>query len=613
MTKLELLAPAKNLETGMAAVDAGADAIYIGSPKFGARSSAGNSVEDIAALCNYAHLFGVKVYVTLNTILYDDELEDARALVYELYDAGMDALIIQDMALLKMELPPVPIHASTQTNNRDAEKVKFLQDAGCQRVILARELNLKEIKEIRDKTEVELEFFIHGALCVSYSGQCYMSQSICGRSANRGECSQPCRSTYNLIDNNGKTLISEKHLLSLKDLNLSENIGDLAKAGICSFKIEGRLKDAAYVRNVVAFYRQKLDEVILDNPDFSRASSGESTFTFTPDPERSFHRGNTSYFVNQRSADMVTMNTQKSLGKFVGRIKKIGNNIAYVKAAEEIHNNDGLCFFDSYKQLQGFKVDRVEGDKLVFLSNVKLRVGAELYRNYDHEFNKAVERNGSAVRKIKAFLTISELPSGFLLKAIDEDGNEVESVLEISKEAAKNEERARDQIIKQLNKSGDTPFLIEAVSFELSQAWFLQASLLNNMRREVLQKLYDTRIQNYQRTERTVSGIKANYPKVELDFQGNVSNKLANAFYREHGVNEIETAFELKNDYRKDRLMTTRYCVLFEMDKCLKKQSALNSGLNLPLFLENNRKIYRLDFDCKKCEMHIVNDSKAKV
>ncbi len=607
MTRLELLAPAKNLETGKAAIDAGADAVYIGSPKFGARSAAGNSVEDISALCDYAHLFGAKVFVTLNTILFDDELEDARKLVFELYDAGIDALIIQDMALLKMDLPPVPIHASTQTNNRDVEKVKFLEDAGAKRVILARELSLKEVKEIKEKTSVELEFFVHGALCVSYSGQCYLSQAICDRSANRGACSQPCRSTYNLLDKDGEILLQGKHLLSLKDLNLSNSLKELADSGVCSFKIEGRLKDVPYVRNVVAFYRQKLDEVINANSEYARASSGRCSYTFTPDPERSFHRGNTNYFLNDRSEEMITMNSQKSLGKLVGRVKKSGNGFAYVKVTEPIHNNDGLCFFDSRKQLQGFKVDRVENDKLIFQSKVNVKAGAELYRNFDHEFNKAIDRPGSAVRKIEAELRFLETVNGFNLIASDEDGNKVECPLDSIKEPAKNQERAKDQLVKQLSKSGDTPFQIKAVNLELSQLWFLPASQLNSLRREALEKLENTRIQNYSPAKRKDSNTDSVYPMENIDYMGNVANKLSESFYREHGVGKIEPAFELGTNYDNKTVMTTRYCVLFEMGKCLKKQSVVQSGLKLPLYLENNRKYYRLDFDCKKCEMQVIN------
>ena len=398
---IELLSPAKNLECGLSAIRHGADAVYIGGPGFGARKNAGNSLDDIQTLINYAHLFRVKIYVTLNTLLFDNELEEARQLIYQLHQIGADAIIIQDMGILETELPPIPIHASTQTDNRTVEKVKFLEAVGFDQVVLARELSIPQIKKIRSATNVPLEHFIHGALCVCYSGQCYMSESINKRSANRGECAQPCRLKYSLKDNKGQMINKDKHLLSLKDLNLSDHLKELIDAGISSFKIEGRLKDMDYVANITAHYRKMLDETIDSRTDLKRASSGLSKASFEAQAQKSFNRGFTSYFVNDRQKGMWSIDSPKALGEEIGQIKSVGKDHFTLDAPMKISNGDGLCFFTKHKELGGVKVNKAEGNKIYPNQMGAIREGINLYRNFDKAFTQETNNN-SSTRKISA-------------------------------------------------------------------------------------------------------------------------------------------------------------------------------------------------------------------
>ena len=439
--KIEILAPAKDLIHAMAAINSGADAVYIGAPQFGARSNANNSIEDVAELVQYAHLFYAQVFVVINTILYDNELETCRQMIWKLYEIGVDALIIQDMAILEMELPPIVLHASTQANNRDADKIKFLKEAGIKRVVLARELNLHQIKEISDASDVELEFFVTGALCVSFSGNCYMSVANGERSANRGSCAQNCRLPYNLIDGNGDTLIKNSHLLSIKDFDVSDQIPNLIEAGICSFKIEGRLKDIVYVKNNVSYLRQKLDAFLVENSDkYTKASSGKCTFTFDSALNRTFNRGYTDYFVNERHSSIGSWESPKSKGQYIGKLIQTVGNSYEIENGHLLNNGDGLCFINDNNEADGIYVNRAENG-FVYPNVLKeIKEGTFIYRNNDAAFIKIVEREDSAVRKISTTLLLSENEKGFELKATDEDGNVSVVTLEHPKEPTKNNE-----------------------------------------------------------------------------------------------------------------------------------------------------------------------------
>ena len=460
--KIEILSPAKNLVQGMAAINAGADAVYIGAPQFGARSNATNSIEDIEEMVRYAHLFKAQVFVVINTILYDNELADCKKLIHELYKIGIDALIVQDMAIMEMDLPPIVIHASTQANNRDPRHVKFLADAGMKRVVLARELNLDQIKEIHEATDVELEFFVSGALCVSFSGNCYMSIANGERSANRGSCAQNCRLPYNLTDGTGKTLIANSHLLSIKDLDLSDQLPNLIEAGVCSFKIEGRLKDMVYVKNNTSYLRKKLDSFLENNDKFIKASSGRTFYNFDPEMDRSFNRGYTDYFVNKRKEKIGSWESPKSQGQYIGKLIETKANGYVIEHSDKLNNGDGLYFINEEGVADGLQINNIINDVVVPNTLKNIPEGSIIYRNSDAEFNRLVEREDSVIRKIGVNLTFSETPTGFQLLAIDEDGHQCISSFESIKELAKNEESTIPNIKKNLSKTGNTPFIIDA-------------------------------------------------------------------------------------------------------------------------------------------------------
>lgn len=605
--KIEILAPAKNLYQGMAAVNAGADAVYIGAPLFGARTNATNSLEDIAEMVRYAHLFKAKVLVTLNTILYENELEPCRQLIHELYHIGVDAIIIQDMGILEMDLPPIAIHASTQANNRDAGHVKFLADAGIKRVVLARELNLDQIREIHQATDVELEFFVTGALCVSFSGNCYMSIANGERSANRGSCAQNCRLPYQLIDGKGNTLIENSHLLSIKDLDLSNELPNLIAAGIESFKIEGRLKDLVYVKNNTSYLRKKLDTFLEANADrYQKASSGRTFYNFEPELDRSFNRGYTDYFVNQRHAKIGSWESPKSKGQYIGTLTEIKANGYRIENFELLNNGDGLHFINEQGLADGVQVNIIVNDLVVPNELKPLPVGTAIYRNLDAEFNRMIENENSAVRKIGVNMRFSETETGFLLSVTDEDGHTCTANLEVPKEAAKNAEGVLENIQKNLAKTGNTPFIADDVVVDFSQNWFLPNSKVNEIRRTALEQLAEIRIRDYQREERQIVKTDHPYPVTSLDFTYNVSNKLARAFYKRHGVLEIEKAFELQWDPGKSRVMVTKYCVKYELGKCPRFQrSTMGEKLAEPLTLKHGETEYKLKFNCKPCEMEI--------
>ena len=490
---IELLSPAKNLECGIAAIDHGADAVYIGAPKFGARASAGNSIEDIAQLVDYAHLFNARIYVTLNTILTDSELKETEQLIWELYQIHVDALIVQDMGITRLNLPPIPLHASTQMDNRTPEKVRFLADAGFKQVVLARELSLVEIKNIHDVCpDVPLEVFVHGALCVSYSGQCYASQACFGRSANRGECAQFCRLPFNLLDSEGQEVLHEKHLLSLKDMNQIDKLEQLMDAGVSSFKIEGRLKDVGYVKNVTAAYRQQIDQILQRRTEYHKTSSGKCEYSFTPILAKSFNRGFTHYFLEGSQPDIAQFNTPKAMGEEMGRVKEVHGNQIIVAGVKPFNNGDGICFLDSEDKLQGFRVNRVEQNRLFLANRVEgLTPKTRLFRNLDQQYEQLLSKR-SAERKISISWQLSETHDGFSLNATDEDGNKVSLSFPCEKQLA--EKPQQDNIIRQLSKLGNTPFTIEKRSINNDQwsmvnKYFIPSSLLCDWRRQVIDEL----------------------------------------------------------------------------------------------------------------------------
>jgi 23S rRNA 5-hydroxycytidine C2501 synthase len=604
--KVEILAPAKNLYQGMFAINAGADAVYIGAPQYGARSNATNSLEDIAELVNYAHLFKAHVFVVVNTILYDHELEDCQNMIHELYAIGVDALIVQDMAIFEMDLPPIVIHASTQANNRDPKHVKFLKDAGMQRVVLARELNLDQIKDIHEATDVELEFFVSGALCVAFSGNCYMSIAGGERSANRGSCAQNCRLPYELKDGTGTTLIESSHLLSIKDLDLSDQLPSLIEAGITSFKIEGRLKDLVYVKNNVSYLRQKLDAFLENNDQFVKASSGRTIFNFEPQMDRSFNRGYTDYFVNQRKEKIGSWESPKSKGQYIGKITEITPKGYFIENAEDLNNGDGLYFLNNQNESDGIQVNVVLNSFVIPNNYKEIPVGTEIYRNSDAAFNKLVEREDATIRKIGVHLTLKESNNGFELSVIDEDGHTTSLTLDSEKTPSTKGEIILEELKKNLSKTGNTPFIVDSINIDFSQHWFLPTSKVNELRRAVLEQLIETRVKEYVREEFQLTKTDHPYPVKELDFTYNVSNKMARAFYHRHGVTEIEKAFEIQWDPGKSRVMVTKYCVKYELGKCARFQrDTMGEKVVEPLSLKHGENEYKLKFNCKPCEMEI--------
>ncbi len=607
---IELLSPARNLECGLAAIRHGADAVYIGGPGFGARKNAGNTLVDIKVLVDYAHLFHARIYVTLNTLLFDHELKSANQLIHDLYNIGVDAVIIQDMGILETKLPPIPIHASTQTDNRSIEKVKFLEKVGFDQVVLARELSLPQIKAIRSETQVPLEYFIHGALCVCYSGRCYMSESINKRSANRGECAQPCRLKYNLKDNNNEVINKDKHLLSLKDLNLSEHLEDLIDAGISSFKIEGRLKDVDYVANITAHYRIMLDAIIERRPDLKRASSGQSKASFEAQATKSFNRGFTSYFVNDRQKGIWSVDSPKALGEEIGYIKSIGKNYFTLNTEVKLNNGDGLCFFTKYKELSGLKVNKTEGNKVYPNQMGAIRIGAILYRNFDKVFTQETNNNTSS-RKINTDICFNETNGNFELSITDEDSiKTIITANHLNPLPANNPERAFKQIKTQISKLGNTTFAPVNVHINLKGNWFFQAKELNALRRDLVEKHERNRLKYYPAKKLQFIPNNTPFPNKELNFTANIVNTKAHQFYERHGVKKADWGFEKYPQLNDAELMRTKHCLLYMNNQCLKKYP--EAGKLLPLTLYNKRDSYLLEFDCKNCEMIVKRSASNK-
>lgn len=600
--RIELLAPARNLETGIAAVNNGADAVYIGAHKFGARQSAGNSVEDIKQLVDYAHLFNVKVYVTLNTILEDADITSVEELIAKLYEIGVDALIVQDLGVVKMNIPPIPLHASTQTDNRDREKVHFLSKAGFQRVVLARELSLKEIADIHATVpQTELEVFVHGALCVSYSGQCYASQHCFGRSANKGACAQFCRLPFDLIDADGKIIERQKHLLSLKDMNRSDYLEEMMDAGVTSFKIEGRLKDISYVKNVTAYYRAKLDAIMSRRCEYKRSSYGSVRPAFTPAPEKSFSRGFTDYFLVGDKKDITSFDTPKSMGENMGKVRVVARNFFTMQREVNFANGDGVCFIGADGKLYGFRINKVEGGRVFPQSMLPaISPGITLFRNNDCNFEKELSRPDNP-RKLSLSLSFGESSDGFTLSGRDESGLEAAVNIPFVKDIARNSQR--DNIINQLKKWGNTPFEVVDINIEFTNEWFVPSSVLSDIRRSLCEKLIEKHREEYVREDTPMPTTFHKYTTTKLDYRGNVSNSLAMAFYKEHGVNEIDQAFEIE-PVKGATIMYCKHCIKYSMGWCSK--SGNHSPYREPYYLVlSDGKRFSLSFDCKMCMMKV--------
>ena len=581
-TKIELLSPAKNLEVGLAAIDHGADAVYIGGPAFGAREKAGNSIEDIEKLCRHAALFDAKVYVTLNTLLYENELEPARQLAWDCWNAGVDALIIQDLNLLQLDLPPIPLHASTQCDNLSLERVQELEKLGFEQVVLGRELTIDQIREIRSKTTVPLEFFVHGSLCVSHSGQCYLSEYIGNRSANRGACAQPCRLPWDLLDADGKVLVKGKHLLCLKDLNNSAHLEELLDAGITSFKIEGRLKEADYVKNITAYYRQQLDAIFERRPEFVQASLGHCSYSFEVNPSKSFNRGFTDYFIHGRQPNIGSPRTPKSMGEYLGEVKWCNSVQMEIATDKTLHNGDGLCFLNQDEELIGIRADVAKGNKVSCNRPHGAYRGAPIYRNYDIEWQRQVDAS-KGNRKIDMELVLEETEEGFVLngKLIEKNvklssfsSNFVEGFaiqLSTPKIPATNPEKALENIRKKLSQWGDTIYNPINIAIRLSQPYLIPASVLGEMKRQLV-------------TEMT-KGLTEKY-------QNNRS--------RRDGVPTISTP-RIVPDEIPNHLMTCHHCIRYANGLC-PKVTGKPTG---PLFIRNGENVFPLEFDCKKCLMYV--------
>ena len=603
--RLELLSPARDLACGMAAIDHGADAVYIGPPSFGARAAAGNSVEDIAQLCSYAHQYDARVYVTVNTIIFDDELPALRQLLRQLAEAGADAVLFQDMAvplIVKEEQLPLQLHASTQTDNRTAEKVEWLRSLGASRVVLARELSVEEIADIHRRVpDVELEVFVHGALCVSYSGLCYASQHCFHRSATRGECAQLCRMKYNLVDSDGRTLQHERYLLSLKDLNQSQHLEELIEAGATSFKIEGRLKDMAYVKNTTAAYSQLLDRFINRHTEqYERVSLGRCRYTFTPDLRKTFNRGYTTYFLHGRQPDIYSPDTPKAMGEFVGTVKDLRPQGSELRVAgtASFANGDGLCFIDADRQLQGFRVNRAEGNRLVVAGRLplSLRKGMSLYRNNDQQMERLLSAKSSE-RKIPVTMTLDVISEGYRLIVDDGRRQMTGSIVCEHQQAQKPQ---RDNIVRELSKLGNTPYECTEVRLPEDFDFFIPASRLSELRRKSF-----TCSSNHHLPILPITPIKP-IPTPVVPLQLNVANHLSRQFYEAYDVNTVP-AFELQEPQGESVLMQCRHCLRFALGHCV-KHGGTSPNWHEPLFLTlANGRRFRLHFDCKNCVMMVFN------
>jgi putative protease len=627
--QLELLSPAKTAEIGREAILHGADAVYIGGPSFGARHNASNSLEDIAALVEFAHGYRARIFVTMNTILHDAELETARKQVWQLYEAGVDALIIQDMGLLEMDLPPIQLHASTQCDIRTVEKAKFLSQVGFSQLVLARELTIEQIKAVRAQVDTPLEYFIHGALCVAFSGQCYISHADNGRSANRGDCSQACRLPYTLSDGQGRVVAYEKHLLSMKDNDQSRNLEALIEAGIRSFKIEGRYKDMGYVKNITANYRLLLDEILERRPELARASSGRTQVMFTPDVDKNFHRGHTDYFAQGRQQTIGAFDSPKYVGVELGTVARIGGDNFDIVTTEAMANGDGLNYMHK-RETVGIQANTVqklgedaEGQRWRVFPNEPLsalpglKVGTVVSRNRDHQWEAALTKKSSD-RKVGLDLTLLDVAGGLRLTLRDEDGIEsaVESALEL--QPARDASQAENALRTSLGKLGNTMFEAAGITLQLSQPWFVAASSINALRRDAIAAHEAARLAAWQRPERTQPAEPpAIYPEAQLSYLANVYNEKARAFYHKHGVQLIDAAYESHEEAGEVSLMITKHCLRFSFNLCPKQAKGVQGVQGQvkaePMTLVSGDERYTLRFDCKPCEMHVVGAMKPGI
>ncbi len=640
---LELLAPAKTAAIGREAILHGADAVYIGGPSFGARDKAGNPIADIAALVEFAHRYRAKIFVTLNTILHDAELEAARKLAWDCWDAGVDALIVQDMGLLELDLPPIDLHASTQCDIRTPEKAKFLADVGFSQLVLARELTISEIARVRAALPADtvVEHFIHGALCVAYSGQCNISHAHTGRSANRGDCSQACRLPYTLTDEQGRVVAFEKHLLSVKDNNQSANLRALIAAGVRSFKIEGRYKDAPYVKNITGHYRMLLDEILEERSDLARASSGRTRLLFTPDPDKTFHRGATDYFSNGRKADIGAFDTPTFVGLELGEVTRIGDKWFEMEANEALANSDGLNYLHK-RTVVGLQANIVENKGKVWrvfpnepMHTLEgLRPGVKISRNRDHAWEQALLKK-SAERRIGIDATFSESSDGFSLTLRDEDGIAATASVAFDKQPAQHPEEAERSLREQLDRFGGSDFELRnaiaaneelprlddaspAIAIHWTRPWFVPGSIVNKLRRDAVEKLEAARLATYTRPQRKAAAEPpAQYPEESLTFLANVYNGAARAFYAKHGVRLIAAAYESHQEAGEVSLMVTRHCIRYSLSLCPKQAKGVVGVQGQvraePMTLVNGSERLRLEFDCKACEMHVIGKAKKHI
>lgn len=610
---IELLAPAREAEHGIEAIKYGADAVYIGGPAFSARSAAGNSLEDIAKLVEFAHIYNARIYVALNTILTDEELAEAEELAWSLYKVGVDALIIQDYGLLQANLPPIALHASTQMDNRNLDKVKFWEKCGFEQVVLARETDIKSMAEIASNTNVRLETFIHGALCVSYSGQCYMSQRMLGRSANRGECGQPCRMKYSLFDADGNTIAKDKYLLSLRDFSAEKYIPEMIKAGVSTFKIEGRLKDITYVKTTVAYYRRVIDEFLIKNEGFHRMSYGISRYGFEPNLHKIFNRGLTTYNLSGKREKMANIDTPKSMGEYVGTTSFQKGSTLQIKLVDRatLANGDGFCYVDKNGELIGFRANKAQGNCIELPAGLRVQPNAKLFRNYDIRYDSAVN-NDTCSRQINAQITMSEISDGFALEISDIKGDKAKVAFASKKEEAQNPQMANDNIIKTLKKCGGTPFYVTDVKIDTQNAYFFAMSTLNEWRRSLINALISNKLSAWKREPRLPMEEKLDFPSNTNDYRLNVHNSQAKKFIEQCGIDNPAWSYE-REPRQKAELMRCKYCMRYELGICLKHHATEAAKYKQPLKLVGSDGTeYALAFDCNKCEMAVIGDIKKQ-
>jgi putative protease len=604
MSKIELLLPAKDLSTGKTAINHGADAVYIGASAFGARQAAGNSLQDIETLVQYAHLYGSRVHVTVNTVLFDNELEGARKLLWDLYNIGVDAVLIQDLGLLKLDIPPIALHASTQCHNHSVERIQFLEKLGFLRAVLARETDLETIQQIYNQTDIELEAFVHGALCVCYSGQCYISRMMTGRSGNRGACAQICRTRFDLQDADGKTLIRDKHLLSLKDMCRADNIEDMMEAGIVSFKVEGRLKNESYVKNVTAYYRQRIDNILNGHPEYRRVGSGTTRFFFTPDLHKTFNREYTSYYIDGNRdpvGAMSSFDTPKAIGETIGTLTCRNGHYHY-DGNSTILNGDGLCFINDDGELEGFLVNGVEGNRIIPQKPLSKFTKVALYRNIDKAFEKVLSGK-TAERKIAVNILFEEVTGGVRLTLTDEDGCAVSVEEEVALEPAQQPEKMAETLRTALSKLGSTPFEARTITIPKCTA-FLRAGFINELKNRVVELLMAERVRHFHPQDVT-HPYKPEPLFQKADYLRNITNEMHKSVYADFGATEIEYGLDKTEDYAGKALMTCKYCLRYELGWCHRRIDG-SKAPNDPLFLVSGKRRFRLEFDCGKCEMRVM-------